>query len=118
MSPVKRGIRYPLTLKNGGLAISEDYDLLQEAIFSVLETRIGERIMRVDSYGTPSYIFETIQNPALICEQIRLSLVTQIPEVESFSVTGVIAEDGVMDVRIEWTADDIPQPPIQYRLAF
>ena len=116
--PIKRGLRYPIQLINGGLAVSTDFDLIKEAIFSVLETRLGERIMRVASYGTPSYIFETIQDPNVICEQIRISLATQIPEVESFNVTGAINEDGVMNVRIEWTADSIDQPPIQYRLAF
>ncbi len=114
---LRRGISYPLTIINGGLAVSTDFDLIKEAIFSVLETRIFERVMR-PQFGTPSFIFETIQDPNVICEQIRISLVTQIPEVESFNVTGSISEDGIMQVQIFWGVDGIDQPPIGYRLAF
>jgi hypothetical protein len=114
---IKRGIRYPLQIVNGSLAVSTDFDLLREAIFSVLETRPLERVLAL-SYGTPSYIFDTIRDPGVICEQIRISLATQIPGVDSFSVTGSIAEDGVMDVQVKWTVDSIEQPPIGYRLAF
>lgn len=117
MSPIKRGLRYPLTIINGGLAVSTDFDLIKEAIFSVLETRIFERVMR-GNYGTPSFIFETIQDPNVICEQIRISLATQIPELDEVNVTGSISEDGVMQVQILWRVDGIDQPPIGYRLAF
>jgi phage baseplate assembly protein W len=115
--PTIRSLQHPLTIRNGGLATSEDFDVLRQSIDSVLSTRLFERVMAVD-YGTPSYVFEIVQDPGVICEQIRISLATQIPEVDSFSITGQINEDGVMDVRIEWTADSVPQPPIQYRLAF
>lgn len=112
---IRRGFQYPLTLSNGGLAVSTDFDLLKEQIYSVLETRPLERVMATD-YGTPSFIFESVQDAGVICEQIRLSLRTQIPEVEDFRVTGSIAEDGVMDIQIYWVADSIDQPPIAYKL--
>lgn len=114
---IQRGIRYPLTLSNGGLAVSEDIDLVKEAIFSVLETRPGERIMRF-SYGTYDYIFDTVKDPGVICEQIRISLRTQIPEIDQLEVTGKIDESGVMQVQILWGVNGIPQPPIGYQLAF
>lgn len=115
MTPSKKGISYPLQLVNGGLKTSTDFDLIREAIASILETRLGERIMRLE-FGTPSYIFESVQKPEVICEQIRIALVTQISEVDSFQVGGEINEDGVMQVRILWTVESIQQPPIQYQL--
>lgn len=113
---IRRGIRYPLTLSNGGLAVSVDADLVKEAIFSILETRPYERVMR--DYGTYDYVFDTIKDPGVICEQIRISLRTQIPEIDQLEVTGKIDESGVMQVQILWGVNGVPQPPVGYQLAF
>lgn len=109
-----RSLKYPITLEDGGLAVSEDYDVIKEAIFNVLECRNGELIMRHD-FGTPNFIFTSVPNPAVICERIRIALTSQIPNVK-FQVSGNINEDGIMGVEVQWSLDNIPQPPIKFQL--
>lgn len=109
-----RGITYPLALENGGLKVSSDYDLLRESIYSVLETRPGERIMR-PTYGTPDLVFQAIANIAVVAEQVRISLDNQIPQVD-FEVVGTVDEGGAITLMVNWTVGALPQTPIYYRL--
>jgi hypothetical protein len=109
-----QGFTYPLTLVNGGLGLSSDFELIRQQIMSVLETRPYERIMR-PNYGTPDLVFDVAADVALIVERTRIALETQIPDV-AFAIAGNIADDGVCNLSIGWSLNDIAQPPIQYRL--
>lgn len=109
-----RGVSYPLTISNGSLQLSTDIQLIKESIFSVLETRFFERIMR-PGYGTPDLIFDAIPSNEFALQQIRMALETQIEDVD-FDVTGTMLDSGQMFINIEWTVNEIPQPIIKYLL--
>ncbi len=109
-----RNLAYPLTAKNGSLALSEDYSVIRDAIFSVLETRPGERVLRV-RFGSPDFIFDSVAHPQGILSRIQTALEEQIVDVE-FSVTGSIGDDGVLPVRIEWSVNGQLQAPIEFIL--
>lgn len=111
----RRGVSYPLQIVNGSLRVSEDYDLIREAIASVLETRQLERVLRPD-YGTPDFVFSTVSRNGAIAERMQLSLEQQIDDAEC-RVIGRASESGDYYARVEWAAGEIPQPPIEYRLS-
>lgn len=113
----KRGLSYPIQIEDGGLKLSEDLDLIREAIYSVLETRWFERAMR-PGYGTPDYIFTAVQNENLIAEQIRQALETQILGVDEWRVEGNAYDNGVLELSINYSISRIPQPPIKYQLNY
>lgn len=109
-----RGIAYPLAVVNGGLAVSTDIDLIKQQIHSCLETREYERVMQ-PFYGTSSYVFDGISNPAVIASQLQNSLETQIFDVE-FAVTANYLEAGILMISVGWSVGEIPQPAIEYKL--
>lgn len=117
IKPIKRGYSYPLRVEGGNLALSEDYDLIREFIFSVLETRWFERVMR-PSYGTPDYVFEAIRDPSAISEQVLQALETQVIGVSSWRVFGEADESGVFRLTVEYGIGALPQPPIKYSLQY
>lgn len=110
----KRGLRYPVALANGGLALSEDGDLKRDAIISVLQTRPYERVMRPD-YGTPDYVFDAPPSAAVIASQIQLALENQVTGVE-FAVEAEATEAGDLLLSVPYAIQGVEQPPIQYRL--
>jgi hypothetical protein len=112
---VLRSLTYPLALENGSLKLSEDFDVLKERIFQVLETMPYERVMQ-EQYGTPGFVFNTYPSIWIVVERVRISLTTQIPECE-FEISGFLNEDGVCSLNIQWLARQVPQPAIAYRLA-
>jgi hypothetical protein len=105
-----RGLAYPLQVFNGSLKLSEDVDTIRDAIFGVLETRPKERIWR-SQFGCPDFIFDAVQHPQAVLSRIKVALEEQIPDVV-FEVTGDIQDSGVFNVRVEWSIDEVPQPPI------
>jgi hypothetical protein len=105
-----RGLAYPLQVKNGSLKLSEDLDTVRDAIFGVLETRPGERIMR-GRFGCPDFIFDAVAHPQVVLSRIQVALEEQISDVD-FEVNGDIDEDGAFNVRISWSVGEVPQPPI------
>ncbi|HEY9735485.1 MAG TPA: hypothetical protein V6D06_04355 [Trichocoleus sp.] len=109
-----RGLSYPLTLQNGGLQTSTDLSLILQAIYSVLETRPYERIMR-PRYGTSDLAFVAHPSPAVIAERTRQALELQIAGV-SFTTTGSIDENGAYTLTVDWAVNEIQQPPIRYAL--
>jgi hypothetical protein len=111
---INRGLSYPLALSDGGLSVSTDLDLIRQAICSVLETRPFERIMR-PRYGLSDLTFEAHPNPSIIAERVRQALEVQIADVD-FVVTGTIEESGAYTLSVQWAVDELPQPPIEYRL--
>jgi hypothetical protein len=107
-----QGIGYPLAVKNGGLVLHQDVDLVRDGILSILLTQPLERVMR-PAYGTPDQAFDAISdfNQILgeyqrrISQQIGYSGVTIV-------VTGEIADDGLAQIFVTWAVDGIPQPTI------
>lgn len=110
-----QGFTYPLTIKNGGLSLSTDFDLIRQQIMSVLETRPFERIMR-PNYGTPDFIFDAVNDVSIIVERITIALETQING-PTFAIEGAVNDDGVVTIAVNWSLNDIPQPPIEYRIS-
>ena len=97
-----RSIQYPLTITNGSLSFSTNGAIIVDRIFSVLETRVGERIERPVQYGTPSFIFDTVNNVTLILARIEVALLEQIPELKQLNLSGSVS-DNVITVAIEFS---------------
>ena len=81
-----RGISYPLTIENGNLKVSTDYDLLSQQIRSIVETRYFERVMRA-SYGIGDYVLE-ILDPGQINSAIQYSILNNVEGITALNVMG------------------------------
>lgn len=113
-----RGITYPLTIVNGNLAVSTDYDLTTQQIRSVIETRYYERVMRAE-YGIGDYVLG-ILDPAQINSAIQYSILQNVEGLTDLSVTGdwqTQGENGLYRVFIQYATNGVPQPPINFTLA-
>lgn len=97
-----KSIAYPLIITNGSLAFSTDINIIVDRIFSVLETRVGERIERPVQYGTPSFIFDTVNNVTLILARIEVALLEQIPELKQLNLSGSVS-GSVITIAIEFS---------------
>ena len=96
-----QSIKYPLTLINGSLAFSTNIDIIVDRIFSVLETRCHERV-ESPNYGTPSFIFDTVNNVTLILARLEVALLEQIPELSHLNLSGT-ADGNVITIAIEFS---------------
>lgn len=110
--PQKRGISYPLRVVNGALGVSEDLTLIQEQIYSVLETQPGDRVLRQD-YGLQDTTFDAL-NPTFLDVEIRRVIEKFVPDVDTVRIHGVLtdAENGIYRVSVYWTVRGIKQDPI------
>lgn len=100
---------YPLQIDaNGSLKLSHGTNCDRDAIFSVLETRPGERVAR-PRYGTPDFVFESVARSVTIPGQVEAALTDQIGTVQQFEVQGQIGDEGILDLAIAWTDQDEPQ---------
>jgi hypothetical protein len=118
LSPTIRGITYPLTVSNGNLATSVDYDLVVQQIRSVIETRYYERVMRAD-YGIGDYILE-ILDPTQINSAIQTSIYENVNGLTGLSVVGdwiTDGDNGLYTIYIEYEVNGVPQPPLNFTLA-
>ena len=118
LSPQTRGITYPLTVFNGNLATSTDYDLVTQQIRSVIETRYYERVMHAE-YGIGEYVLE-ILDPGQINSAIQYSILQNVEGLTNLSVTGnwsVDGDNGLYYVFILYEVNGIPQPPLNFTLA-
>lgn len=117
-SPAIRGIKYPLTIVNGNLATSTDYELKTQQIRSVVETRFYERVMRAD-YGVSDHTLD-ILDPGLINSEMQTSIMEYVSGLSALTVTGdwqTGGEDGIYRVFIVYTVNGVPQPPLQFSLS-
>jgi hypothetical protein len=113
-----RGITYPLTIENGNLAVSTDFDLVNQQIRSIVETRYFERVM-IASYGIGDYVLE-ILNPGQINSAIQFSILENVDGLTELSVTGdwqTNGENGLYNVFIQYAVNGVPQPPLNFSLA-
>lgn len=115
--PSRRDLKYPLTIRNGGLDTTTDVDITQEAIISVIETEKGERVMRQD-YGLNNQLFVGIVNDVIDVE-IKRSIEAQVSEIDDI-VTRVNNEDienGTLRMAIYWSSNGRPQVPVNLELS-
>jgi len=96
-----QSIKYPLTITNGSLVFSTNIDIIVDRIFSVLETRPHERV-ESPNYGTPSFIFDTVNNVTLILARIEVALLEQIPELSRLNLSGTVS-GSVITIAIEFS---------------
>jgi hypothetical protein len=118
MSPSVRGLTYPLTVINGNLATSTDYDLVTQQIRSVLETRYYERVLRA-SYGIGDYVLEVL-DPGQVNSAIQYSILQNVEGLSELSVQGdwiTGGDDGVYKVVINYAVNGATQAPLNYTLA-
>ena len=118
LSPTIRGITYPLTVSEGNLATSVDYDLVSQQIRSVIETRYYERVMRAD-YGIGDYVLE-ILDPTQINSAIQTSIYENVNGLTGLSVVGdwiTDGDNGLYTIYIEYEVNGVPQPPLNFTLA-
>lgn len=95
------GITYPLQIsKDGGLSISYNSDRIEQQILEILDTRINERVLRVE-LGTNDYLFETISESVLE-NQIQTILTKYIKNTD-IKVKAYIDDSGVCDLRIYYS---------------
>lgn len=111
-----QGLKYPLELKGGGLALSSDVELVAQGILSILKTRPGERVM-LPRYGVRDQVFDAVRDASDVSMEIQRALDTQlqIPGV-IVNVTAQANDDGLVQVTVAWSLNGIPQPPIGYEL--
>ena len=113
-----RGLSYPLEVVNGNLRLSEDAELATEHIYSVLETRPYERVMRAD-YGLQDNTFE-VMNPAAITAKISNAITEQVGgEITDLRIQGSWrkGDSGIFNVRVLFKFNGITQPPLTVSLA-
>lgn len=112
-----RGLKYPLEIVNGNLAVSTDLISVEDQIISVLETQPFERVMR-SNYGFDPGIFDTME-PNAINSRIYEQIIQEIPLVTALEVTGNISQSdgGLYQVSIKYAVDGIPQPPLELSLS-
>ena len=118
LSPQTRGLTYPLTVENGNLATSTDYELVSQQIRSVIETRYYERVMRAE-YGIGDYVLEVL-DPGQVNSAIQYSILQNVSGLSDLSVQGdwkSQGEDGLYRVFIQYAVNGVPQPPLNFTLA-
>ena len=111
-----RGLKYPLQVVNGNLALSEDLISVEDQILSVLETRRYERVMR-SNYGFDPGIFDTLE-PNAINARIYNAILNQVPAAKNVQVNGNVSagDSGLYRIEITYSVQGVPQPPLQISL--
>ena len=117
LQPQIRGLTYPLTLKNGGLSVSTDVDLVSQHVLSVVETRWFERVMRA-SYGTDDLMFGVVK-PSVINAQFQQAIEQNVPELDYVVVKGdwTNSDSGLYRVIITYYLNGVPQPQLSFTLS-
>lgn len=105
--------KYPIQVENGRILLSNGTDIERDAIFSVLETRQYERVMRPLSYGTKTYIFDAVNASSIVPARIEVALRSQIPNIKEIQVLGDFDESGVQKLQIYWEDKDFKKNSIK-----
>jgi uncharacterized protein len=102
------GLAFPLAVTpQGKLATAQAETKIEQAVWLILSTAQGERIMRPTyGCGVHDLVFEpnTPQNAAQIVENVRRALVAQEPRIAVLGVTSETSADdpSVLLVRIDY----------------
>ncbi|MDX1370881.1 MAG: hypothetical protein R3321_00335 [Nitrososphaeraceae archaeon] len=115
--PVRRDLKYPLTIRNGGLDTTTDNQILQEAILSVIETEKGERVMRQE-YGLNNQLFQAVLGDVVDVE-IKRSIEAQVTEIDEIvtRVNNDDLENGTLRMQIFWSTNGRSQVPVNLELS-
>lgn len=95
-----QGLAYPLEVSNGGLALSQDADLLHDHILSFLETEPLERVMALD-YGTRNFLFTSQPDWGAVAAEVEARLIANIPQCE-FTVASSLNDAGEALLQVNW----------------
>ncbi|TFI51029.1 hypothetical protein BLD44_028550 [Mastigocladus laminosus UU774] len=93
------------------MAFSVNADVVRNAIKSVLQTRLSERVMR-PSYGTAELVFNVANNASELNDYFTQVLNDQVKSVYpdfEFQVSTAIDESGVVTVSVLWSTFDSPR---------
>lgn len=110
-----QGLTYPLQLNGqGGLALSNGYDRIGQAITEVFETRIGERVGN-PYLGIPELLFETISEE-VEAQSIKRQLLNAIPYLseERLAVRVSLSEDGTCYILTSYAVDGGDNVTVRY----
>ena len=98
---------FEVDLTTGGLKMSKGSDVRRDNIKSLITTMFYERVLNPD-YGTPLYLFDTINNLALVNFRIQEIILKYVPDIEA-TVTSEINEEGGLLINIDWRWLELPQ---------
>ena len=110
--PLFRGLAYPLQVVNGGLKTVVDFEVIEQNMVEVLETRPFERVMR-SNYGFDPKIFDTLE-PNAIDARINRAIRENVPNATDVQVLGQpsTAEDGMYQVSVRYRVNGEAAPPL------
>lgn len=116
-TPSIRGLTYPLTIVDGNLGTSIDFELKTQEIRSVIETRFYERVMRAD-YGVSDHTLDVL-DPGLVNSELQTAISDNVKGLSSLSVQGdwlSEGDNGIYKIAISYAVNGVPQPPLQFSL--
>ena len=99
------GLKFPLQVTpDGRLAQSRNESLIEESIFLILSTRVGERLMLPD-FGTgihdQLFALNNVGTHGLIRHQIQESLLTYEPRIDLLDVTLEVPPEGATQLLVK-----------------
>lgn len=113
--------KFPLEIDptTGGLKMSYASDVRKDNIKSLLTTLFYERLLNPD-YGTPLYLFDIINNTALVNYRIQEVITKYVPDITATVVSEINSEGGLLIViDWQWLEDTLNlQDPIELLINF
>ena len=101
-----RGWKFPVALGvDGSFELSEEDEDIKEAIFIILKTAKGERVMEPEfGCGIHSYVFEVINSVTMtrMREEIRKALLLYEPRIEVIKIESDYREEAILEFDIEY----------------
>jgi len=101
-----RGWKFPVALgTDGAFELSEEDEDIREAIFIILKTAKGERVMEPEfGCGIHSYVFEVINSVTMtrMREEIRKALLLYEPRIEVIKIESDYRDEGILEFAIEY----------------
>lgn len=113
-----QGLIYPLRLSGGNLETTKNYaDLVRNAIYSGLQTKLDERVFR-PTYGLDPQEFQIVHSVVIVLGIVRQTIVDALegyPDV-TFEAKAAIADDGLMDILVIYICPDEAPRTLEIRL--
>lgn len=113
-----QGFRYPLTISNGSLEVTDDLPkLVSGAILSSILTLREERVFRPE-YGRDEQVFDSINSLVDLLGSLRRAIATGLegyPQV-TYELLGSIGDDGRAYIQVLYTCPDEIERTIEVSL--
>jgi len=107
------GLSYPLELDgNGGIKTASNYERISQQIIEVLDTRIGERVLR-RSLGLPELIFETLSE-SVLSQVIKKQILSSLPLNIEMEVSVEISDNGIAVIFVGYSLEGSERYLIKY----